>query len=192
MAKIKRIAPAFFLLAALSACGGGDWPWDWSGQARQPRDLTPPIVVLTALGAVGKPVFTSNEPKGRPRPDACAKFPSFPARFEVNASNATGVALVAIRVGFGRIARESISVGAAAAQSSWRLDSDDSGDTLTVRLTPLRVDTLPTGAIVAFDANGGGSPPEFSVAASARNYEGNATELYPVGAREAASPAVCR
>src|SRR3954451_20410219 len=109
---MSRNRLAFVIVAALWSAGCG-------ASAPKIVDTTPPKIMLTAIGAVGNPVFASDE-TAEPS-DGCAKFRGFPGRWALNVGDSGGVAVVTVRVVTGRIVKESVIVGPDAPESSWQI-----------------------------------------------------------------------
>lgn len=170
-----RIPRAPLALAALLAAGCS------SKAAAPPPDLTPPKIILNALGAVGNPVFASDE--AAPRKEACARFRAFPARFVLSVGDAGGVALAVVRVSRGRIVAESVIVAPDAPESTWEISRlEGMSEMLMIRLAkPAGGAAATTGLLGMFNV----VPDALaaSVTASAYDHSGNLTNLYPVGVR---------
>ncbi len=169
------IPRALLALAALWAAGCG-------ARAVPPApDLTPPKIILNALGAVGNPVFASDETA--PPKQACARFRSFPARFVLSVGDAGGVALAVVRVSRGRIVADSVIVAPDAPESSWQISRlEGMSEMLMIRLgKPAGGAAATTGLLGMF--NVAPDSPAAAVTASAYDHSGNLTNLYPVGVR---------
>jgi len=177
----KRLVVA--ALAALWAAGCGRPP------APKIVDTTPPKIVLTALGAVGNPVFATDE--SREPADGCAKFRSFPGRWALSVGDAGGVAVVTIRVVAGRIPKESVIVGPDSPESSWTVaQSDNLSEVLMIRTQPPRPGVVRTGLLAIFSV-----APESrsaSIVATAWDFANNAAHLYQVDARLVGDNVGCR
>ena len=162
--------PVLLALAAI-------WPAACSGTAPQLRDVTPPKIVLTALGAVGNPSFASDEPVQRKH--ACLKFRSFPARFVLSVGDSGGVALATVRVARGRVLPESVIVGPDAPESSWEIARIEGfSEMLLIRLNRPSPSAVRTGILVMF--NGAPDSAPANILATAYDHSGNVTALYPL------------
>jgi hypothetical protein len=184
MVATHQTATLFFLaaLAILSMSGCGQ---------RAPKiiDTTPPKIVLTALGAVGNPVFASDE-AAEPQ-DGCAKFRSFPGRWAISIGDSGGVAVATVRVVAGRIPKESVIVGPDAPESSWSITQPDNlSEVLTIRTQPPRPGVIRTGLLAIFSV--APQSRSASIVATAWDFANNAAHLYQVDARLVADAVACR
>lgn len=174
-----------FALAAL--------PMLWMAACGQPApklvDTTPPKIVLTALGAVGNPVFASDE-VGEPQ-DGCAKFRSFPGRWAISIGDSGGVAVATIRVVAGRIPKESVIVGPDAPESSWSITQPDNlSQVLMIRTQPPQPGIIRTGLLAMFSV--APQSRSASIVATAWDFANNAAHLYQVDARLIGDSVACR
>jgi hypothetical protein len=152
-------------------------------------DVTPPKIVLTALGAVGNPVFASDEAV-KPK-DTCAKFRFFPGRVVLGIDDFGGVARVMVRTLGGRILTDSVIVGPDAPESSWEITRPDGrSDVLTIQMRRPGASGVRTGVLAMF--NVGSDRPPVALTASAFDYAGNAAHLYQVDLRASGDTATCR
>lgn len=177
----KRLAVA--ALAALSAAACARPP------APKIVDSTPPKIVLTAIGAVGNPVFASDE-SGEPQ-DGCAKFKSFPGRWALTVGDSGGVAVATIRIVAGHILKESVIVGPDTPESSWYVtQADGLSEILMIRLQPPRPGVVRTGLLAMFSV--APQSRSASIVATAWDLANNAAHLYQVDARLVSDAAACR
>jgi hypothetical protein len=172
------------LAAVAAACAAG-----CSLAAPKVVDKTPPKIVLTAIGALGNPLFASDEP-GEAQ-DGCAKFKSFPGRWALTIDDAGGVAVATVRVVAGRIVKESVIVGPESPESSWQIGrGDDLSEVLMIRTQPPRPGVVRTGLFAMFSV--APQSRSASILASAWDFANNTAHLYQVDARLVGDAVACR
>ncbi|HEY1268330.1 MAG TPA: hypothetical protein VGH16_13830 [Candidatus Binatia bacterium] len=176
----KRLMIAAFAAVCAAGCGSA---------APKIVDTTPPKIVLTAIGAVGNPLFASDE-RGEAQ-DGCAKFKSFPGRWALTIDDAGGVAVTTVRVVAGRIVKESVIVGPEAPESSWQIGrGDDLSEILMIRTQPPRPGVVRTGLFAMFSVVP--QSRSASIVATAWDFANNTTHLYQVDARLVGDAVACR
>jgi hypothetical protein len=177
----KRLTIAALAVLSATACGRPPAP--------KIVDTTPPKIVLTAIGAVGNPVFASDETT-EPT-DGCAKFRSFPGRWALTVGDSGGVAVATIRIVAGHLVKESVIIGPDAPESSWYVtQADNLSEILMIRLQPPRAGVVRTGLLAMFSV-----APESrsaSIVATAWDLANNPAHLYQVDARLVGDSAACR
>lgn len=176
----KQLVLAAFAAAHMTGCGSA---------APKIVDKTPPKIVLTAIGAVGNPLFASDE--SDEAQDGCAKFKSFPGRWALTIDDAGGVAVATVRVVAGRIVKESVIVGPSSPESSWEIGrGDDLSEILMIRTQPPRPGVVRTGLFAMFSV--APRSRSASIVATAWDFANNSTHLYQVDARLFDDPIACR
>ncbi len=182
---MSAMAGTWALILTLAAIGAAGC----SRSVTLPPDVTPPKIFLTALGAVGNPVFATDE---NPKPkEACAKLRFFPARAAISVDDSGGVARLMVRTLGGRILADSVIVGPDAPESSWEITRPDGkSDVLTIQVRRPAAGAARTGLLAMF--NVGSDRPPVALTASAFDYAGNAAHLYQVDLRASGDAAACR
>lgn len=176
----KRLIIAAFAAVCAAGCGSA---------APKIVDKTPPKIVLTAIGAVGNPLFASDEPGDAQ--DGCAKFKSFPGRWALTVEDAGGIAVATIRVVAGRIVKESVIVGPESPESSWQIGrGDDLSEILMIRMQPPRPGVVRTGLFAMFSV--APQSRSASIVATAWDFANNAAHLYQIDARLVGDGVACR
>jgi len=148
----------------------------------------PEIIVIVAGGRAHDNMFRSFDGQ-LDLTDQCIKVPDMPTQIIMIAGDAGGIQVAHIKVLFGTIIPESVTVSPLTPETTYTLNSESGADSLHITLTPPAPGMVRTGVTAVFKVNG---DLPIAITADASDYARNTASLPQFDLRSLDDVVTCR